>query len=185
MSALKSADDFPKQGEALNNSKTGKAKTFLLLGGAVCLILFAVLAVVMPEKRGEMAYSWLFAVMFFLTLAVGGIFWTLVHNATNSGWGVVVRRLMENLGSLTPWILLLGLPLVFCSDFKNALWEWIPEQAALIEGAEKYADAHLESEKTSREKELKSAESALKELESTLKSAESALKELESTRQQM
>lgn len=56
---------------------------------------------------------------------------------------------------------------MFCSDFKNALWEWIPEQAALIEGAEKYADAHLESEKTSREKELKSAESALKELEST------------------
>ncbi|NOY00613.1 MAG: hypothetical protein GXP30_12900 [Verrucomicrobia bacterium] len=172
MSALKSADDFPKEGEALNTTKTGKLKALFLLGGVACLILFALLAITgggeegeTLTRRGVMAYSWLFAVMFFLTLAVGGIFWTLVHNATNSGWGIMVRRLMENLGSLTPWILLLGLPLVFCSDFKSALWEWIPEQAELREGAAKYADEHLDAEKASRLKEFKSAEVALKKLE--------------------
>ncbi len=171
MSALKSADDFPKDGEALNKSKTGKLKSLFLIGGGACLLLFAILAVTGGGEDGEvsrrsvMAYSWLFAVMFFLTLAVGGIFWTLVHNATNSGWGILVRRLMENLGSLTPWILLLGLPLVFCGDFKNALWEWIPEQVALEDGADKYADAHLDSEKASKLKGLQSAEAALKKLE--------------------
>ena len=171
MSALKSADDFPKQGEALNTSKTGKLKALFLMVGVACIALFAILAVTgggedgEVTRRGVMAYSWLFAVMFFLTLAVGGIFWTLVHNATNSGWGIMVRRLMENLGSLTPWIMLLGLPLVFCGDFKNALWEWIPEQAELTAGAEKYADAHLESEKAARLKEYQSAEAALAKLD--------------------
>ncbi|MFK5922197.1 MAG: hypothetical protein QM496_08450 [Verrucomicrobiota bacterium] len=171
MSALKSADDFPKDGEALNKSKTGMLKMVFLAVGVVGLVLFAILAMTGGGEDGEvsrqsmMAYSWLFAVMFFLTLAVGGIFWTLVHNATNSGWGVMVRRLMENLGSLTPWILLLGLPLVFCSGFKNALWEWIPEQAALIEGGEKYAKAHLEAEKTKRAKDLEVSKADFKKLE--------------------
>jgi len=171
MSALKSADDFPKKGEALNNSKTGKLKALFLMSGVACLILFTILALTgggeegEVSRRGVMAYSWLFAVMFFLTLAVGGIFWTLVHNATNSGWGIVVRRLMENLGSLTPWIMLLGLPLVFCGDFRNALWEWIPEQAALTHDAAEYAEAQLEGEKASRLQEFESAESALKKLE--------------------
>ncbi len=166
MSELKSADDFPKQGEALNTAKTGTLKFLLLLGGVACLVAFAVIAITGDTDRREvMAYSWLFAVMFFLTLAVGGIFWTLVHNATNSGWGIVVRRLMENLGSLTPWMLLLGLPLVFCNDFKNGLYEWIPEQAALIEDAEKFAESHLEREKAERKQALEDAESSLAALE--------------------
>lgn len=171
MSALKSADDFPKTGEALNSSKTGKLKALFLMGGVACLILFAILALTgggeegEVSRRGVMAYSWLFAVMFFLTLSVGGIFWTLVHNATNSGWGIMVRRLMENLGSLTPWILLLGLPLVFSSDFKNALWEWIPEQSELSHAAAEYAEAHLEDEKASRMKEVEAAKTALSKLE--------------------
>ena len=85
---------------------------------------------------GAMAYSWLFAVVFFMTLCVGGIFWTLLHNASNSGWGVLVRRLMENLGSVIPLLFLLALPLVVLPGARDALWEWLPKQAGIAEHAE-------------------------------------------------
>jgi len=85
---------------------------------------------------GSMAYSWLFAVVFFMTLCVGGIFWTLLHNASNSGWGVLVRRMMENLGSVIPLLFILGLPLVVLPGARDALWEWLPKQAAIAEHAE-------------------------------------------------
>jgi len=85
--------------------------------------------------EGAMAYSWLFAVVFFMTLCVGGIFWTLLHNASNSGWGVLVRRLMENLGSVIPLLFVLGLPLVVLPDARDALWEWLPKQAGIAEHA--------------------------------------------------
>ncbi len=74
------------------------------------MLLFFILRFSMPDKAGAMGYSWLFAVIFFLSLAVGGLFWTLLHHASNSGWGTVVRRLMENLASLIPFMLILGLP---------------------------------------------------------------------------
>ena len=86
--------------------------------------------------KGAMAYSWLFAVVFFMTLCVGGIFWTLLHNASNSGWGVLVRRLMENLGAVIPLLFVLALPLIILPGARDALWEWMPKQAGIAEHAE-------------------------------------------------
>ncbi len=85
--------------------------------------------------KASMAYSWLFAIVFFMTLCVGGIFWTLLHNASNSGWGVLVRRLMENLGSVIPLLFALALPLVILPGPRDALWEWLPKQAGIAEHA--------------------------------------------------
>lgn len=96
-------------------------------------------------KRKGMAYSWLFAVVFFLSLGVGGMFWTLLHHASNSGWGTVVRRLMENLGLMIPIMFFLSLPLVLLPDFKNSLWEWIPEREAFLEAADLKAQNEVPS----------------------------------------
>ena len=115
MAGLKNADDFAS-GERFN---ADPLKFLLLMVGGGALVLFFIIAFIQPETktigedgpeyspRGSMAYSYLFGVMFFLTLAVGGIFWTLLHNATNSGWGTVVRRLMENLGSAFVFVFIL------------------------------------------------------------------------------
>ena len=104
MAGLKDADDF-RDGE---HFKGGGLLKFLLLGGGV---LFAIIFIVLAatggaeqeggySRSGAMAYSWLFAIVFFLTLSIGGIFWTLLHHASNSGWGIVVRRMMENIGTM-------------------------------------------------------------------------------------
>jgi hypothetical protein len=70
------------------------------------------------------AYSWLFAFLFFLTLALGGVFWTTLHHLTNSGWGVSVRRIMENLGFIFPFMAVIAVPLMIPS-VQDDLYEWM------------------------------------------------------------
>ncbi len=74
--------------------------------------------------QGTFAYSWVFAYYFFLTLSIGGVFWTLLHNVSNSGWGTSVRRTFENLGSTFPWVFLFGIPLLF-PQVNQYLFEWM------------------------------------------------------------
>jgi hypothetical protein len=117
--------DIPADGERLVNSKVETAKraaggTAVLLGLVSVYLLF-----VAPAKiSAPFAYSWLFAFFFFFTLAVGGCFWTLLHNVSNSGWGTSVRRVMENLGSVFPWMTLFALPLA-CPKVQQWLYEWM------------------------------------------------------------
>jgi len=70
------------------------------------------------------AYSWLFAFIFFLTLTLGGVFWTTLHHVTNSGWGVSVRRIMENLGFIFPFMAVIAVPLMIPS-VQDDLYEWM------------------------------------------------------------
>jgi hypothetical protein len=117
--------DIAINGDHLDQSKVSKVKgaaaVISLIGTAVSLYLlfFA------PEKlRGCYSYSWLFAFYFYLTLSIGGCFWTLLHNVSNSGWGTSVRRTFENLGSTYPWMFLFGLPLL-CPQVQQYLYEWM------------------------------------------------------------
>jgi hypothetical protein len=74
-----------------------------------------------------------FAYYFFLTLSIGGVFWTLLHNVSNSGWGTSVRRTFENLGSTFPWIFLFGIPLLF-PQVNQYLFEWMNIHRATPDG---------------------------------------------------
>ncbi len=44
------------------------------------------------------AFSYLFAFLFFLTIALGSIFFTLIQHLTSAGWSVTVRRTSEFFG---------------------------------------------------------------------------------------
>jgi hypothetical protein len=44
------------------------------------------------------AFSYLFAFLFFLTIALGAIFFTLIQHLTSAGWSVTVRRTSEFFG---------------------------------------------------------------------------------------
>jgi hypothetical protein len=63
--------------------------------------------------RHQLWHSWLVGALFVLSLALGALFFVLVHHATQAGWSVVVRRLAENAMSTIPWIGLLFVPLLF------------------------------------------------------------------------
>jgi hypothetical protein len=125
--------DIPPNGEHLDPAKVEKART--VLGGVAVLLGLAsmYLLFVAPDNiAGSYAYSWLFAFFFFFTLTVGGCFWVLLHNVSNSGWGTSVRRVMENLGSLFPWMALFALPLL-CPKVQAYLYEWMAAHRTVAE----------------------------------------------------
>ncbi|MEZ0387248.1 MAG: hypothetical protein ACAI34_09295 [Verrucomicrobium sp.] len=121
-------DDLPRDGERLDLTKVSKLNgLFLVVGGLGLLASIAYLfGFLGKEKQAEFAYSWLFAFFFFFTITCGGIFWTMLQHASNSGWSVVVRRLFENLGSNVMWMAVFALPFVLIPNVQDALWEWIP-----------------------------------------------------------
>jgi hypothetical protein len=58
-------------------------------------------------------FSWLVAFLFFLSIALGGLFFVLVHFAAKAGWSVAVRRIAEQAMVALPLFALLFLPILF------------------------------------------------------------------------
>lgn len=56
--------------------------------------------------------SYLVAFMYFLSIALGGLFFTLVQFASRAGWSVVVRRLATLVAATLPVFLVLFVPIV-------------------------------------------------------------------------
>ncbi len=125
MSHHVTSHDIPADGERLDLSKVAKAKSIsalLMVVGSLASVYLLFFA--KTQWQGTYAYSWVFALFYFFTLAVGGCFWVLLHNVSNSGWGTSVRRVMENLGSVFPWLSLFALPLLF-PQVQHYLFEWM------------------------------------------------------------
>jgi hypothetical protein len=107
-----------------------KRVLLLLLGVGVVSLLAALssgfLAPPGSELRRQLAFSWLFAFIYFFTILIGCLFWIIVHHSTDSGWGILVRRQMENLAALLPWMALFFIPLFL---LRNEIWNWIPAKS--------------------------------------------------------
>ena len=116
-------DKLPLEGEKVDVSKFEKIIRVLAIVGGVGLVIS--LFVLLTGKKDVMAYSWLWAFYFFVTMAFGGLFWVLLHNASNSGWGVVVRRVMEHVASMLPWMFLFLIPILVFPGVRQALYEWM------------------------------------------------------------
>jgi hypothetical protein len=123
--------------ETFNGRNTSRILLALVGVGAGALLITLIVGFAAPggsELRRQFAFSWLFAFIYFFTILIGCFFWILVHHATDSGWGIVVRRQMENLAGLLPWMILFFIPLFI---FRRDIWDWI----AAKESAE--MDPHL------------------------------------------
>ena len=89
-------------------------------------IVSAILAYATAGSARNFAFSWLIAVLFFLSLALGALYFVLIHYATQAGWGIVVRRLAENVMATLPLFAILFIPiLVLMGD----LYPWVHELA--------------------------------------------------------
>jgi hypothetical protein len=62
--------------------------------------------------RSQLWHSWLVGSLFVLSIALGGLFFVLIHHATQAGWSVVVRRIAEDAMAALPFLALLFLPLL-------------------------------------------------------------------------
>src|SRR4030095_16762306 len=108
--------------------------------GAACAVLGVVgCAILGPGNPKQFFFSWLMAYVFFLSLAIGALFFTLFMYACQGGWGIVVRRICETVFATIPLIAVLFVPLLFGL---NHLYSWsIPgaaEQDALLRWKEPF-----------------------------------------------
>ena len=88
------------------------------------MIVGAILSIVgwikSPEEFG---YDWLLAFMFYLTIALGGLFLVMIHHLTDAGWSVGIRRFCEHLGALLfPWLAILFVPVLLLA---RSIYPWI------------------------------------------------------------
>ncbi|MDA9830546.1 hypothetical protein N9C66_04340 [Akkermansiaceae bacterium] len=117
--------EIPINGEHLEKGKIATLQ--MICGGIGGLGLIAsiiYLTVGSGQAHGSYAFSWLFAVFFITTIVLGGCFWTFLHNLSNSGWGTSVRRLMENLGFVFPFLVVFFIPFLF-PNVQQYLYEWM------------------------------------------------------------
>ncbi|MCB1207825.1 MAG: hypothetical protein KDK97_00800 [Verrucomicrobiales bacterium] len=113
--------DLPEGGEKFDPAKGSKLiGAFAVIGGLGLVgSIYGFVA-----HADVFSYSWLFAIFFAFTVMVGSCFWILLHNASNSSWGVVIRRLFENLANMVPVLAILALPLLLPS-VQSHLYEWM------------------------------------------------------------
>jgi hypothetical protein len=91
------------------------AYLFIVIG----LATFAVGLLTEPTRTWV---SYLTSFWFFLSLGMGGLFFTAIQHVTNSQWSTTVRRYSEALTSFLPWAALLGLLLVFGGSKYLYIW---------------------------------------------------------------
>ncbi len=112
-----------------------------LIAGAIGVVFTAVsfvLAMGSEESAKQFFHSWLVAVIFFLGIGLGCLFFVLIHHAAKAGWGVVVRRLAENLACAVPLLAVLFVPIAAFGMYD--LFHWTHAEAVahdrLLQGKE-------------------------------------------------
>jgi len=71
-------------------------------------------------------HAFLTAFVFWTSIALGGLFFTMMHHLTGARWSVVVRRICENLMMQLPWLFLAFIPIYFGI---HDLYHWSHEEA--------------------------------------------------------
>ncbi len=81
--------------------------------GAVAALLAAIACAILgAADPRQFFYSWLVSFLFFLSLALGALFFVLIQYATQGGWGIVLRRIGETIFATLPVLAALFLPLL-------------------------------------------------------------------------
>lgn len=95
-----------------------------LIVGLIALIVSAVGFFLGPKQA---AASWLLAITFWTSMAIGMLFLIMIHHIFDAGWSTVLRRPLEHAVSVFPWLALLFLPLIALSVFYDpaVLWKWM------------------------------------------------------------
>jgi hypothetical protein len=84
-----------------------------LIGAVIALLGIVGCAILGPGNPKQFFFSWLVAFLFFLSLALGALFFVLIQYAAQGGWGIVVRRIGETIFATLPVMALLFVPLLF------------------------------------------------------------------------
>jgi hypothetical protein len=99
----------------------------LPLAGAGLAVVGGVALALVARDPQQAAAAWLVAYFFFLSIALGCLYFVLIHTAMQGGWGVAVRRVAEDAAATLPLFALLFVPLALGAQY---LYPWLKAQAA-------------------------------------------------------
>jgi hypothetical protein len=109
------------------------------IGGGIAVLGIAGCALLGMGNPKQFFFSWLVSFLFFLTIALGALFFVLIQYASQGGWGIVVRRIGENVFATIPLMALLFVPILLGL---HHLYSWtVPgaaEQDALLQWKSPY-----------------------------------------------
>jgi hypothetical protein len=103
-----------------------QANRALAVAGGVTALLVLIGLLGAPFSGRQFAFSYLTAFVFAVSIAIGSLFWVLLHHLTAASWSVVVRRLFENLTLSLPVLALLFVPVALSLP---ALYGWMDADA--------------------------------------------------------
>ena len=138
MSHYVSVTDLPPEGEKLQLAKFVSWRSIFMLTAVAGIAASLFLFLSPGDASNSYAFSYLFALEVFFTITAGALFWVLLHNASNSSWGVAIRRIPELMTQMFLPLFVMALPL-FLPFFPHKpawmghVWEWVGIHAQIME----------------------------------------------------
>lgn len=108
---------------------THNLQAFGKLSLAVGLVALILTVLGGLSDKLQALHSYLFAFMYFYTIAAGAFFWVILHHAVDANWSVIVRRQFENLATLM-FVMAIGFIPLFL--FREDLWKWTRHSELLV-----------------------------------------------------
>jgi hypothetical protein len=99
---------------------------FPVIGAGGALIGVVICAILGMSNPKQFFFSWLVSFLFFLSLALGALFFVLIQYAAQGGWGIVLRRIGETTFATIPVFAVLFVPVLFGL---HDLYEWSHSEA--------------------------------------------------------
>ena len=102
-----------------------------LVGGVVGVVALAGAVALGLADRGQLHFSFHVSFLYFLSIALGGLFFVIVQFATKAGWSVLVRRFAESLMGTMPLFLILFIPMIL--GMHTLYHHWTDQEAVMAD----------------------------------------------------
>jgi hypothetical protein len=116
------------------------AKLPMVAGGVGALGTLATVGMMFGEHKERAFFSYLFAYMAVLSVALGSLIFVLIQHVARAGWSAVVRRIAENSAATLPLFAVLFLPVLL--GF-GELYPWSHESDKVLEAKRWWLGAEL------------------------------------------
>jgi hypothetical protein len=117
--------DISRESRQLGDLAGGITRPAALIG-AIGLVVSALGGLLIEGGATRFFQAYLVNYAYFLSLALGALFWVMLQHLTRSGWSVVVRRLGETLAATLPVLAVLFIPILIGVHY---LYHWADAEA--------------------------------------------------------
>ena len=88
----------------------------------------------------QLFHSYLVAYEFWLTIALGALFFVMLHHLVGARWSIVLRRLAETIAQVIPLMAVLFIPVLFGLPY---LYEWSHKESVAADAILRWKSSYL------------------------------------------